>query len=241
MPTTSVDERKRLARVAGLWYLAMALSGPIGIVYAPSQVLVPGNEAATAAALIAHTALARVGVAASLVCQITFVFLVLSLQRLFKGVDDGLSRLMHALVIAAVPVAVANEILVLGAIELVGATGAGLPAPGRDAIVLALLNVHELGVSAVAGLFWGLWLFPFGLLAIRSGFVPKVLGVLLIAGGCAYVLDSSLALLAPLSRAKVTDLLLLPLAVGELSMVVWLLARGVRDPAPGASGGAPGS
>jgi hypothetical protein len=217
----------------------MALSGPIGIIYAPSKVLFPGDAAATAAALIAHTALARCGVAASLICQVAFIGLVLSLQRLFDGVDDKLSRLMHALVIAAVPVAIVNEILVLGAIEFVGGAGAGLPLPERNAVVLALMSVHELGVNTIAGMFWGLWLFPFGLLAIRSGFVPKVLGVLLIVGGCAYVLDSSLALLAPMLRAKITDLLLLPLAAGELSMVVWLLVKGVRVPAPtGTSGGA---
>jgi hypothetical protein len=100
----------------------------------------------------------------ALACQITFIGLVLSLQRLFQGTDDKLSRLMHALVIAAVPVAIVNETLVLAAIELVGGAGDGLPAPERNSLVLALLNVHALG--AVAGLFWGLWLFPFGLLTV---------------------------------------------------------------------------
>jgi hypothetical protein len=228
----SAAQRKRRARVAGLWYLAMALTGPIGILYAPSQVLVPGDAAATAAALIANTLLARVGVAASIICQVTFIGLVLSLQRLFEGVNDGLSRLMHALVIAAVPIAVVNELLVLGAVELVGGSGAGLPASERNVMALGLLNVHELGVNALAGVFWGLWLFPFGLLVIRSAFVPKVLGALLIVGGCAYVLDSSLALLAPLVRARITNLLLLPLAAGELSVVTWLLVKGARDPKP---------
>jgi hypothetical protein len=225
-----MSERKHLGRVAGLWYAAMALTGPIGILYAPSQIHVSGDAAATAASLLAHATIARVGVLASIACQVSFVFLVLALERYFEGVDRRLSRLMRALVLVAAPIAIVNELTVLGALEVVGGAGAALAVPERDEIALALLNVHALGVDAVAGMFWGLWLFPFGLLAIRSGFVPKLLGGLLILGGVSYVADASLALLAPALRASVTGLLLLPLAAGELSTVAWLLIKGARDP-----------
>ena len=223
-----MNTKRRLARIAGLWYLLMAATGPIGIVYAPSKVRVAGDAAATAAALLAHDTLARIGVAASVICQIIFVFLVLALQRLFDGVDDELSRLMHGIVIAAVPIAIANELLVLGALELVGGAGGGIAASERDSLALSLLNVHELGVSFVCGVFWGLWLFPFGMLAIRSRYIPKVLGLLLIVGGCTYLVDAALCLAAPAIRASLTGVLMIPLAVGELSMVVWLVVKGVR-------------
>jgi len=228
-----VSERKRLGRIAGLWYAVMALTGPIGILYGPSQVHVPGDAAATAVSLLAHQTIARVGVAASIACQVSFVFLVLALGRFFEGVDQRLSRLMRALVLVAAPIAIVIELTVLGALEIVGGAGAGLPVAIRDPIALTLLDVHALGVSAVAGVFWGLWLLPFGLLAIRSGFVPRLLGGLLILGGVAYVTDASLALLAPALRARITDLLLLPLAIGELSTIAWLLIKGAREPAAG--------
>lgn len=222
-----MNTKRRLARVAGLWYLLMAVSGPIGLVYAPSQIRVPEDPTATTAALVAHDTIARLGVAASVVCQVAFIFLVLALERLFDGVDGRLARLMHGLVISAVPVALANELLVLGALEV--AHGGG------DATVaLALLDAHDLGVAVLCGVFWGLWLLPFGMLAIRSGFIPRVLGALLIVGGCTYVLDATLALLTPGFRASITSVLLLPLAAGELSMVVWLIAKGVRTPAKAA-------
>jgi hypothetical protein len=228
-----VSERKRRGRTAGLWYAAMAVTGPIGILYGPSQIHVPGDAAATAASLIAHPTIARLGVAASVVCQVTFVCLVLALERYFEGVEPRLSRLMRALVLVAAPIAIINEILVLGALEITSGAGASLPAPVRDPLGLVLLDLHALGVSTLAGLFWGLWLFPFGLLAIRSSFVPKLLGVLLILGGVAYVTDATLALMAPALHARATDLLLLPLAVGEISTVAWLLIKGAREPSVG--------
>src|SRR6187431_1832906 len=104
-----MSDRKSLGRVAGLWYAAMVLTGPIGILYAPSQIHVPGNAAATAASLLAHGTIARIGVAASIACQVSFVFLVLALERFFEGVDQRLSRMMGALVLVAAPIAIINE------------------------------------------------------------------------------------------------------------------------------------
>jgi hypothetical protein len=219
-----VRDLKRRARVAGIWYLAMAITGPIGILYAPSQIEAAGDAAATAANLLAHPLLAKVGVLASIACQVFFVLLVLALERLFDGVNDRLSRLMHSLVLVAVPIAITNELLVLCALEVVKQ-----PSPNRDALALAFIDAHRLGIDVVAGFFWGLWLFPFGLLAIRSTFIPKLLGRLLILGGCSYLLDGMLALFAPTLRSAVSDVILLPLAVGELSMVGWLLIKGVRE------------
>lgn len=224
-----MDPPKRSARIAGLWYLAMALSGPIGIMYVPSKILVAGDATATATNIATHALLLRVGILSSFVCQICFVFLVLALSRLFEGVNEKQSKLMVSLVIAAVPIAIVNELFQVAALELNSGAAylnALLPEQ-RNALSLMLVNVHQHGIS-ILGIFWGLWLIPFGLLVIQSGFIPKILGVLLIAGCFAYLADSSIALLAPQHRAAVSDVLMIPLAVGEISMVFWLLIKGAR-------------
>lgn len=224
-----MDEKRATARRAGLWYLLMAVSGPIGILYAPSQVFVAGDAAATAARILENETVLRVGVAASLVCQVSFVFLVLALQRLFEGVSLRHTQLMVALVIAAVPIAIVNELLPLAALTLVRAVpeAAASSFAQRSELALAALDLHEQGI-AIASLFWGLWLYPFGRLAMLSGFVPKVLGGLLVLGGVAYGVDATVALLLPEARESLAPFLMLPLAAGELSMIAWLLIRGVR-------------
>ena len=207
----------------------MALSGPIGILLVPSKIIVAGDAAATAANIEAHELLLRVGIVSSVFCQVSFVFLALALRRLFHGVDDRHARLMVSLVIAAVPIAIVNELFHVAALEF-GTGGAHLAALSpeqRSALALAFLNVRQTGI-AVAGFFWGLWLLPFGVLVIRSGFIPKVLGVLLIAGCFSYLIDSCVALFAPEHRDALASVLMLPLAAGEISTVLWLLIKGVR-------------
>jgi hypothetical protein len=204
----------------------MAVTGPIGILYVPSKLFVPGDPAATAANIAAHEFTLRAGVVASIACQVTFVFLVLALGRLFEGVSPKHERLMGAIVFSGVPVAIVNEIWPLLALGLVRRP-AGL-APGQAAsLAFTAFELHASGI-AIAGVFWGLWLYPFGVLAMRSGFVPKLLGVLLVIGCFSYLLDSSLALLLPAARATLTPLVMLPLAAGEVAMVLWLLVRGVQ-------------
>jgi hypothetical protein len=149
-----------------------------------------------------------------------FLFLGLALCRLFAGIDDRQARLMMTFITAAAPIAIFNELFNVAALVLV-------QSPSQLDVAITCFVLRQNGV-AIAGFFWGLWLFPFGRLVIRSGFVPKLLGIFLLVGGVAYLADSSLALFAPGLRAEASALLMLPLAIGELAMVVWLLARGPR-------------
>jgi hypothetical protein len=89
------------------------------------------------------------------------------------------------------------------------------------------LGLHSQGF-VVAGIFWGLWLLPLGALVIRSGFAPRVLGFLVILAGLAYLVDSFTSVLLPEYRPLVSIVALVFEAVGELSMIGWLLITGAR-------------
>ena len=82
----------------------------------------------------------------------------------------------------------------------------------------------------VAQIFWGLWLFPFGVLVIRSGFIPRFIGYLLFIAGCGYVADSFIAVLLPAFRDSVGQVAGI-LEAAELSIILWLLIWGARVPA----------
>jgi hypothetical protein len=223
-----MDPRKRAARIAGLWYLAVALIGPIGILYVPSKLLVPGDAQATAASIAANELLLRVGILSTVLCQVSFIFLALALARLFKGVNDTHRKLMVSLVIAAAPIAIVNELFHVAALELATSESlTALSSEQRSALALTFLNVRHTGIALV-GFFWGLWLFPFGMLVIQSRVIPRFLGALLIVGCFSYLIDSCIALFAPEHREAFSSILMLPLALGEISIIVWLLARGVR-------------
>jgi hypothetical protein len=102
--------------------------------------------------------------------------------------------------------------------------------PQREALGLFFLRLHHHGLI-VDQIFWGLWLFPFGLLVMRSRFLPRALGLLLLVNGMAYVAVSVTSLVAP-DFLRVVSLATLPALLGELWIMLWLLIKGVRVPPP---------
>src|SRR5262249_29675156 len=90
----SFAETKRIARRAGLLYFVASIIGVIGLAYVPGKLFVPGNAVETVARITAHPALLRLGIASDLISQTIWVFMVLTLYRLFRGVDEAVARQM---------------------------------------------------------------------------------------------------------------------------------------------------
>ena len=217
------------ARVAGVLYLLVALIAPIGLLYVPGRLIVSGNAAATADNIRASEWLLRLGIASELTHQVVGVFLALALYSLFKPVDEGLAKQLLILgALVSVPVVLVNVLNDVAALTL--ASGADFLSvfaqPELDALAYLFLRLHGQGIT-VASIFWGLWLFPFGLLVIRSGFIPRVLGYLLMIAGGAYLASAFATLMLP-QYAPLVARVALPLEVGELPIVFWLLIWGAR-------------
>jgi hypothetical protein len=105
------------------------------------------------------------------------------------------------------------------------------PRPQLDALAYLVLRLHSRGIT-LAAIFWGLCLLPFGLLVIRSGFIPRVLGILLLVASCAYVIDSATTLTLP-PHAKVVGNVAGVLEIGEVPVILWLAIWGAKARSPG--------
>jgi hypothetical protein len=223
-----MNDNKRQARIAGLLYLLVAITAPLGLMVVPARLIVAGDPAATAALVAGHDTLLRMGMASELFHQAVEVFMVLVLYNLFKPVNRTLAQQMLVLGVVPIPMVFIN---VLG--EVAASTVASGPAwlaafgkPQLDALALLLMHLHAQGLQ-LAAVFWGLWLLPLGLLALRCGFIPKVFGWLVIASSLGYVLGSFTSLIAPgLASTFATPVFLLQL--GEPMMILWLVLVGAR-------------
>jgi hypothetical protein len=157
-----------------------------------------GNATATANNIAAFETRFRLGIACNLIGQAGFIYVALALYDLLKGVNQRHALLMVTLIVVSIPIAFLNELNAIAALVLV--RGAGFLSifekPQRDALAMLFLNLHSHGFD-VAAIFWGLWLFPLGLLVYRSGFLPRVLGVLLMLNGFTYPVNSLTSLLLP--------------------------------------------
>ena len=100
---------------------------------------------------------------------------------------------------------------------------------GSNALVLLLLEIHHYGVL-VAQIFFGLWLVPLGYLAYKSEMFPKTLGVALIVGGACYLVGLLAVFLLPDAGEKINVFVTIPSAIAEVSMLGYLIVKGVRTP-----------
>jgi hypothetical protein len=223
-------QTRRTARWAGLLYTLVAVIAPIGLFYVPGRLVDAGDAALTAARIAARPDLLRLGMASELLHQALEVFLVLALVALFRPVDRPLTRQMAILGLIPIPMVFLNVLNELAALALVtgGPALAALAPAQREALALFFMHLHGLGLQ-LAQVFWGLWLFPLGLLAWRSGFIPRLFAVSACIGGLGYLVEAVGRLVAPaLGSALGNGVVVLEL--GEPLMILWLLVGGARVP-----------
>jgi hypothetical protein len=217
------------ARIAGLLYLAVTLTGPFVLLYVPGKLFVPGNTTATVNNILANQTLFQSYIIVGLVSELFFIATVLALYRLLKDVNRDLATIMVILVLIDAPLAflsVANQIATLTFVR--GADFlAVFDTPQRNALATLFINMDKQGVF-VDEIFWGLWLLPLGVLIFRSGYAPRFLGVWLFINGLAYVIISFTGILLP-QYLKIVNSITLPVLFGELAFMLWLLIKGVRQ------------
>jgi hypothetical protein len=213
----------RAARLAGGLYLTLVPLGVFSFIYVPSVLLVRGDAAATSRNILASQWLFRSATVSHLISQVIVVFLAFALYRLLRPVNRDHAALMVVLALLGVPVACLNEVNHLAVLRLLDSVDERAFTDAQvHAQAMLFLDMHRIGVL-VAQIFWGLWLLPLGILVFESGFLPRLLGILLIIGGAGYLFDSSAELLLP-GFATISQFTF----VGELVFSLWLLIKGVR-------------
>ena len=216
--------------MAGCLYLLL-WAAPLRLMYIPSVLFVKGDATATARNIAARETLFRLGMAADVFCGVVLIFLTLALYRLFEDVDRKLAVMM--VVLGGIMPATIDFLNTLNdAAALILVRGADFLAvfdkPQRDALAMLFLGMHDQVVLAAQTL-WGLWLFPLAMLTLRSGFLPRFLGVWLIVNGFAYVVMSFVGLVLPRYENTVSSIAI-PALLGEVVFMLWLAIKGAKEP-----------
>jgi hypothetical protein len=234
---------KRLARTAGVLYLFVAIFGGFSEGFVDPKMYVAGNATATAANVVGNAELVRLGVVSHLLDSAFFMFVALTLYILLKHVHRSTARAMVVLVALAAGIIALNAVFQFEGLRVATdatyATAFGVA--GANALVLMLLDMQHYGTLA-AQVFFGLWLVPMGYLAYASrGLFPKWLGVLVVAGGVCYLVDLLALFLVPdVGKQIHTFVGVIPTALAEITLLVYLLVIGVRRPRIVTLGGAQG-
>ena len=220
----------KAARVAGAVYLSMVFTAPFSLIYVPNKLIVRGDATATAANILAHETLFRLSIFGDLVGQVIFICLAIALYRLLSNVNRTWALLMVGFVLVSAAVGFLNTLNNIAGLILFqgGEFLSVFDTAQRNALGMLFIRLHSQGIF-IAEIFWGVWLFPFGLLVFRSGFLPRFIGVWLMINCFGYVALSIIALFFP-SYYSAAFGYLQPVLFGELAIMLWLLIKGAKVP-----------
>lgn len=226
-----MGKNKKTARIAGAIYLIVVLTGIFSLAYVPSKLIVWNNPAQTYQNIVASELLFRLGIFSNFICYVVFLILALLLYKLLREVNKNNAKLMVIFVMVSVSISFLNIQNKLAVLTLIGKAGylKVLSLAQLQSQVMFYLDNYYNGMI-INQIFWGLWLFPFGYLVFRSGFLPKFLGVFLILGCFGYLVNAVGETLLPnYGESVISNYITLPASMGEIGTCLWLLIMGIKD------------
>jgi hypothetical protein len=219
---------KKAAHIAGTVYLALVVVAPFAMIYVPGKLIVRGDAAATADNILAHETMFRLAIFGDLVGHVIFICLGIALYRLLSSVNKIWALLMVSFVLVSAAVGFLNTLNNIAAVILFrgGEFLDVIDKSQRDAFGMLFVRLHNQG-EFISEIFWGVWLFPFGLLVYRSGFLPRILGIWLIIACFAWVALSITAQFFPTNYSAAFGWLQ-PAFFAEMAIMLYLLIRGAN-------------
>jgi len=223
-----MNTNQKTGRLAGFFYLMVIIFGAFAEVGVRGSLIVPGDAAATASKIMSSQSLFRVGFISDLVMMAFYLLLAYTLYIWLKPADHPVSLLFVFLTVASVAEMSLNMLNQFAALLLLsGDAYLNVFSPVQlQALALFFLNLHKYGYF-VAQIFFGLWLLPVGYAGLKSGYLPKVLSILVIAACFGHLIQFFQIFLLPGYEA-ITYPGLAIATVGEFSLCLWLLIKGAR-------------
>jgi len=216
---------RSMARIAGVFYLLTILVRMFVEIFVRNRLAVPDNAAATASNILAHVSLWQWGFTGDIISFASYIALTALLYELLRPVNRSLSLVAASFGLAASVVQAMSSLFHLAPLVVLG----GAPylkvfsAEQLQALALVFLRLRAAAYHNIGLVFFGLYLLLVGILILRSRFLPRILGVLMLLAGLSYVLFLS----PPLVRSLQPYILVFP-AVGQISLCLWLLVLGVN-------------
>ena len=219
---------KAAARIAGALYLLITILSIFVHFYVPAQLIVPGDATTTAHNIMASEGLFRIGIGSELVLLLIEIVLSVILYILFEPVSKTLSLIAAVSRLAMTAIHGINLLNNFFALLLLsGAAYLTVFEPAQlNALVMLFLNAYSYGFT-IGIIFFTLHVFLLGYLIFKSGYFPRILGVLFIIASIGYLIDSFSFVLLPNYKTGPVYLAL-PIAIAEIAFPLWLLIKGIN-------------
>jgi len=220
---------QRYARVAGVLFLISLVAGGLGEAYIPSRIIASGDAAATVANIRNFNMLYRLGFATFMIESLCDITIVLLMYALLKPVNREVSLLAGFIGLVGTAVFAVAELFYVAPVLIIGGSAGYLNSFSPEQLnSLTLLSLKFYGYGGmITTAYYGMSWILRGYLIFRSGYLPKFLGVLMAIGGSGFLVRNFLLILTPSYASEVLLMLMFP---GGLTLAIWLLVKGVNVP-----------
>jgi hypothetical protein len=222
--------RNKKARAAGILYLLLIISGFIYLVFIPLELIDLQNATKTLENIRSSELVFRLGIVTAICSSLLFMLLPLALYNLLQKVNKVSAKFMVLFALISIPISFVNILNKFSVLTLINKSEYAQKigqAEFQTQVMLYLENYNN-GVQ-VSQIFWGLWLLPFGYLVYKSGFLPKVLGVFLMAGCFGYLITFFGGFLySDFNKTIISEIAGYPAPIGEIGICLWLLIMGTN-------------
>ena len=225
-----MTSRNKTARTAGFLYLILIISGIINLLYIPSKFIVWTDASKTFENIVNSELLFRLGIVSGIITFLAFLILPLVLYKLLREVNKVYASLMVLFALVSIPISFVNILNKFSILTLISKAEylKELEITELQTQVMLHLDYYNNGIE-LSQIFWGLWLFPFGYLVYKSGFLPKLLGILLMAGCFGYLITFFGGFLyTGFHKTVFSTIVGLPASIGEIGICLWLLIMGTN-------------
>ncbi len=220
----------KTARFAGLLYLILIIGGIISLAYIPSQLIVRESASKTLENITNSEFLFRIGIVIGIITFLIHILLPLALYKLLHSVNKFHANLMVIFSLISVTIFFVNILNKFSVLTLIN-KAKYLEKLGETELqtqVMFYIDSYNNGL-VISQIFWGLWLFPFGYLVYKSGFLPKFLGILLMAGCFGYLITFFGGFLySNFNNSIISIIAGYPAPLGEFGICLWLLIMGTN-------------
>lgn len=226
--TGSIHKYKRIARLTGWLYIVSAALTIYGVMYLSPKLFVKDDMTATAKNILANESLFRLSIITNTISYLLFIVVVILLYQLLKPINDLVAKLMVVFMFVAMPSFFIDEAIRIAVLQIFkGDLLSNYTTEQAYSIADSLLQLSNY-IAQLAVFNWGLWLFPLAWLAYKSGFIPKIFGILFLINGLGYIIRNITYILLPESAESIYQYIFPTFFVGELPFMFWLVIKGVR-------------
>jgi len=224
---TTINTSKRTARIAGGLFLLMVLFGLGAEIFFRQTIFNVNDAAATASRIVSNDFLYRAGIVSDMLMSLCYLFTALALYKLFSSVNKNMAAAMVVFAAAGCVLLLFNVLIEIAPLYILNGNDYmnTFNVSQRQSLAMLFYNLYQHGY-VIGQIFFSLWVLPLGILIYKSGFIPKLLGILFIIETAFGLSAVAVHFLMP--AATLETLLSIPMMIAEFSFLFYLLIRGVN-------------